>query len=110
MQSIIIADKKSARIIIRLIALILLICFVAVPLLAEVFIITRASHECFGEACPACAQIHKAESLLEQIGKAAGIIFLAVVVMAIVYAGPLILELSKIHYFTLVDIKVRMNN
>ena len=94
----------------RLVALSLLLCFVVASLSATIFIITQADHDCTGESCLVCAQIHNAQELLERIGKTAVVISIAAVgIFTAVTAW------TKLYFFecspsTLVSVKVRLNN
>ena len=94
----------------RLIALSLLLCFFIVSLSASIFIIAQANHDCIGDGCPICAQLHNAQKLLEQLGKT--IVIISVVPVGLFTAFT---ARKKLHFFrlyppTLVNVKTRLNN
>ena len=93
----------------RHIALSLLLCFVIASLLATSFIIVQADHDCIGENCSVCVQIHKAQKMLERMGNA--IITLIVAVgLFITTTTRTKLAFFRGHPSNLVIAKVRMNN
>jgi hypothetical protein len=46
--------------------LILSICFIALSLFSEGFVITHADHDCHGEGCPLCLQIEWTRNFFQQ--------------------------------------------
>ena len=93
----------------RLFSLLLCICFIAGSLLAAVFVIEHAVHDCDGHGCSVCAQIHSAEKLLEQLYMAAVCAAFALAgLSAAAYAFRLILQ--HVSLITPITQKIRMNN
>lgn len=92
----------------RLLALLVCVCIAAVFLLSEWFIFTHADHDCTGEHCSVCAQIHTLENLLKQLGLA------PIIVMAAFFnsfAAFALVNRGNIHAaITPITLKVRMNN
>lgn len=90
-------------------ALCICICVAAAFLLSEAFIITHADHDCTGEHCPICAQIHTIENLLKQLGIAGIAIWVAFFTLLAVFSfvdrGN-----TRADSITLITLKVRMNN
>lgn len=103
-------NKYKAKIRTKLTVLIVLLCFIAISLLTEAFIVTHAAHDCAGDSCPTCAHIHSAVLLLGQFGKAAWIIAAIGICWLIVRIAPIPGGLHGIYASSLVDVKVRMNN
>lgn len=104
------AIEKTAKAITRLIALIVLLCLISIPLFTEAFIVTHAAHDCHGEVCPICVQIHNAELLLERCGKVTGILLSMGICLFFVTIVPILRDIYRIYTSTLVDKKVRLNN
>ena len=109
-QQISLNSKQSKK---RLIALVLLFCFIVVSMLSEVFILTHAdhAHDNIGvdAGCSTCARIQSAENLLKQLGTA---IVSAVSMFAGLFAVIAIMGSvsSDITLLTPVTLKIRMNN
>ena len=87
----------------RLIALSLLLCCVVVSLLAAIFIVFHADHDCIVKHCFACVQIRNAQELAVAILIAAVSLFTAIITRTKLY-------FFKGYLSTLVSVKVRMNN
>jgi len=94
----------------RLIALAMLFCFVIAPLIATVFIITQASHNCIGPNCPVCKQIHEVQKLLERTGRAAIILLIGIVCLFTTCTAWINLGSFRVYSSTLVSVKIRLNN
>ena len=92
----------------RLIALSLLLCFFVVSLSVSIFIITQANHNCIGDGCPICAQLHNAYKLLEQVGKTT--IIIPVVGLFTAFTTRKKLHFFKLYSPTLISVKTRLNN
>ena len=109
-QQISLNSKQSKK---TLIVLALLLCFIVVSMLSEVFILTHAdhAHDNIGvdAGCSTCAQIQSAENLLKQLGTA---IVSAVSMFAGLFAVIAIMGSvsSDITLLTPVTLKIRMNN
>ena len=97
----------------RLIVLVVLLCFIVVSILSEVFILTHADHEHDHDgahgSCAVCAQIQSAESLLKRLGTFAisavflfGGLLAAIAVMRSAFCAIILLSP--------VALKIRMNN
>lgn len=93
----------------RFFAILLCICFVAVPLLATAVIVEHSNHYCIGHDCPACAQIHLAEKALEQISLIVSLITIAFISLFSVFS-VFQSVIENIHLITPVTQKIRMNN
>jgi len=93
----------------RLAALAVLFCFVAVSLLATVFIVTHARHNCIGEGCPICAQMRNAERMLKQIATAIVILLLLAAALLAIRMIPIKIAFFQSDAATLVAKKIRMN-
>jgi len=102
------SNKLAAKT--RLVALVVLLCFIAITLFAEAFIITHADHNCHGDACSTCIQILNAESLLEQFGKVAGFLLIVGISLFIAIIVPFLPDLPEVYTTSLVSKKVRMDN
>ncbi|MBR4431384.1 MAG: hypothetical protein IKS75_08820 [Clostridiales bacterium] len=93
----------------KAIAAITAIALLSVILLAGLFIILEADHDCEGEDCPVCECIEQCQATLHQLGTA------AVTGMAVLFP-ILLLIASGIHFVrvvrreTPVSIKVQLNN
>ncbi len=88
----------------------LLVCagFVAVSLLSIFFVSTHAVHDCTGEDCAVCAQIHQAQSLLKQLGSYAIKITPLSIALLLLFSTPLLFGHSV--FSTPVSQKIRLNN
>jgi hypothetical protein len=94
----------------RLIALLLLLCFFIVSLSATIFIIAQANHNCIGDGCPICAQLHNAHKLLEQAGKTTIIMSAVAVGLFTAFTTRKGLHFFRLYSPTLVSVKTRLNN
>ena len=94
----------------RLIALLLLLCFFIASLSASIFIIAQANHNCIGDGCPICAQLHNAQKLLEQAGKTAVIMSAVTVGLFTAFTTRKGLHFFRLYSPTLVSVKTRLNN
>ena len=103
-------NKNCGQLKRRLIALSFLFCFIIVSLLATIFIIMQANHDCIGKGCPVCEQIHNVQKLLDRIGKAAVIMFVVVVGSFTAITTWAKLNLLKVSPSTLISGKTRLNN
>lgn len=56
----------------RLFAGFVLVCMLAVFLLSASFVVTHAQHNCTGENCTVCSEIHVCTAVLLRIGEAGG--------------------------------------
>lgn len=93
----------------RLIALLCCVCLIIITLLATAVNITHAHHDCVGDACTTCVQIHTAQNLLKQLGLA--VACFAVAAAVVVVAARLLQVVScLIAMETPVTMKIRMNN
>ena len=93
----------------RRLALLFLIIFITVSLMAQITIIANANHECVGDGCPICKLVKNAKMLLKQIGKiviAVSVLQTALFIVVNIMINGLVCDTP----FTLVKIKVRMNN
>jgi len=98
--------QKHGKLLCKLLALIVLLCFVSVSLLTVVFIVLHTDHDCIGELCSVCPLIHQTRKLSGLFRKAAPITFYlsaGLIITAIV-------QFVLFRIFNLVDIKARMNN
>jgi hypothetical protein len=97
----------------RLIALLLCALFIAVSLLSSAFILSHANHEHDQDmpdgSCATCAHVVAAENLLKTLGA-------AVIAVTLYLSGhhAIVSTLkpiaSDLGFFTLVSLKVRLNN
>ena len=93
----------------RLLCVLICIGFIAVSLFSGHFVSSHAAHDCTGEHCGVCAQIHQAQSLLRQFGAAAvkaasyGIAFA-------ILLGALLLHAVLFSTPTPVSQNIRLNN
>ena len=95
----------------KLAALSLLLCLVIASLLATVFIIAQADHDCAGEDCSVCALIHNAQNLLNRIGKATVAILVATMgLFTAITIWSKLDFLFKPYHSNLVNVKTRLNN
>ena len=88
----------------RLVALSLLLCFVAAPLLTTIITIIHAEHDCIAEHCTVCAYVHKAQK------PAAVILIVSACLFSAIVTRTKIDFLIRCLLITLVSVKVRMNN
>jgi len=93
----------------RHIALLLCICFVVVPLFAEIFIVIHADHACIGNGCHRCEQIHDALILLEKMGTVIVYAFVAIMGLRVILL-PIKYIFIDIIFSNLIILKIRMNN
>lgn len=93
----------------RTLSLILVLTVLCVLFLSNIFISEHIRHDCTGEGCPICAEIHYVQNLINQLGGAS---ILTAVVLGIVYAVRAVLPIicSLIQRGTLISDKVRLNN
>ena len=94
----------------RLIAFLMLLCFVIVPLLTAVVIIIQADHCCIGEYCRVCALVNNAQKLLDRISKAVGAIFVAAGLFTAIAIWSKFDFLFRPCHSNLVSAKIRLNN
>ncbi|HWR23125.1 MAG TPA: hypothetical protein VN366_06540 [Feifaniaceae bacterium] len=92
----------------RLLCLLVCIGFAAVSLLSIFFVSTHAAHDCTGEHCAVCAQIHQAQSLLKQLGSYAIKVAPLSVALLLFFALRLLFDRSV--FSTPVSQKIRLNN
>lgn len=99
-------NRRSKK---KMLVTIICICFIVISFLTTTFIVTHAEHDCTGNDCHTCAQIHIAENLLKQLG-------MLVAVFAFILAGSFadinIIQMTSSHIYhtTPITLKVRMNN
>lgn len=93
----------------RLLCIAICIGFVAVSLFSGLFVSTHAIHDCTGEHCGVCAQIHQAQSLLRQFGAAAAKAASYGIAFAILL-GALLLHTVLFSTTTPVSQNIRLNN
>lgn len=86
----------------------LIICIAMTFILSELFIITHAAHDCIGEHCYVCAQIHTLENLLKQLS-IVGIIIMAGFFKSLTTFVFVSGNKSYVN-MTPIILKVRMNN
>jgi hypothetical protein len=92
----------------KIVSICLVCIFLAVLFLAQIFIITHIDHDCNGEGCPICAEIHFAEVTLQQLTNV--IQTIALFVAFICFTTINILIPKGISLFnSQVKLKVRMN-
>ena len=97
----------------RIIAITFLVCFIAISLLSEAFILTHANHthdqNGVGGTCATCVQIQNAENILKQLGTA---VVGGFIILAGLYAAAAIIKAicSNIAIHTPITLKIRMNN
>lgn len=93
----------------RLIAALMVLTVVFVMLFSVCLINAQTGHDCIGECCPICYQIHICEHTLKTIGCAAGIIVFAAFS---VYSIVVLSSDMKKHSVntTLVLLKVKLSN
>jgi hypothetical protein len=90
----------------------LLIVFVLVMLLSAAFILTHSDHEHdhngSGGTCATCAQLHIAQNLLKNIAS----LILVLAALNVFFTPAKIIHVfsRKIENYTLVSLKVRLNN
>lgn len=97
--------SNSIRILAGAISTLLLVAL----LFSGFYIAFEADHDCTGEDCPICICIHQCETILNQLGYAAALLFSVVVP---IFSIALFIMFSA-HVFmqdTLVSRKVRMND
>ncbi len=92
----------------RLLCLLVCIAFLSVSLLSIFFVSAHAVHDCTGEHCAVCAQIHQAQSLIRQLGAYAAQITQLSVVLLLFAALRLFFGHSV--FSTPVSQKIRLNN
>ena len=91
----------------------LLICFILISLLSEVFLLSNANHEHDHHGadggCATCAHILSAEHQLRQI--TAAVIRTAYAIVALFTAVARLSIISTLFgYYTLIDLKTRMDH
>ena len=101
---------NSRQVRIRRLALMILICVIAVFLTAQIIFVTNANHTCVGDGCPICKLIHSAELLLKQFEKS--VIFISVIqtVLFVMAMAMMMIGLTRDCIFTPITVKVRLNN
>ena len=92
----------------RLLCLLVCAGFIAVSLLSIFFVSTHAVHDCTGEDCTICAQIHQAQSLLKQLGSYT--VQITPLSIALLLFLGLRLLVSCSVFSTPVSQKIRLNN
>lgn len=92
----------------RLLCLLVCVGFVAVSLLSIFFVSTHAVHDCTGEDCAVCAQIHQVQSLLKQLGSYAAQVAPLSIALLLLFSTLLLFGHSV--FSTPVSQKIRLNN
>lgn len=93
----------------RILALLAAVIVCSVMLFSSVFVVTNAGHDCTGEDCPICDQIHTCENTLKTLSNAAPVIALAIVFTYSFLAGHSLLTAGK-WVRTLISLKVKLSN
>lgn len=95
----------------RVVAMGLMLCFVAVLSLSALFITTHAVHDCTGDGCEICREIEGCietiHRMTEVIGAGGSVLFAAFLLL---FCLNLIWNGEGIHSETLVGLKIRLNN
>ncbi|WP_333813567.1 hypothetical protein [Muricomes intestini] len=93
----------------RILSAILVLVVLCVLFLSNIYIGGHIRHDCTGDGCPICAEIHHAQNLINQLG---GALVLTVVVLGTVYIVEAVLSIiySLIQRETLISNKVRLND
>jgi len=102
-------EARSNSTLIRTFAAITAIAMLLVILLAGIFIILEADHDCEGEDCPVCECMEQCQATLHQLGSVTvtGKAVLFPILLLIVLSVHIAAVLPK---QTPVSIKVRLNN
>ncbi len=93
----------------RFLCIAICIGFVAVSLLSGLFVSTHAIHDCTGDHCTVCAQIHQAQSLLRQFGASAVKAMVSGIALSLLL-GALLLRTILFPSTTPVSQSIRLNN
>ena len=93
----------------RRLALLFLIIFIAVFIMALLTIVVNENHECIGDGCPICKLIHDAERLLQEIGKTSILLGSFYAILLALIFETISTGIISVHSFTLVNTKVRLN-
>ncbi|MBC3888212.1 hypothetical protein GH810_07810 [Acetobacterium paludosum] len=92
----------------RIMSFCLVFIFLSVLFLSQIFIITHINHDCQGENCPICAEIHIAEAVLQQFGFAVQTVVISIAFVC--FMAESILFPNQINLInTQVKLKIRMN-
>lgn len=95
----------------RLTAFLVCLCLVAAFLFSAWFIISHVDHDCLGDDCPICAQIHQYADFLQKLGAGLGVLTADFAILAAaLLCAILAVESPAGQRATLVDLKVRLNN
>ncbi len=93
----------------RIISTLLLICVVLTLVLSAFFVLSHAEHDCIGEHCPVCAQIHQIENTLKSLFTVAvfaiGLFCLFLFLQTLYFTS----QLRDTHGETLIGKKIRIN-
>lgn len=102
-------EARSNSTLIRTFAAITAIAMLLVILLAGIFIILEADHDCEGEDCPVCECMEQCQATLHQLGSitVTGKAVLFPILLLIVLSVHIVAVFPK---QTPVSIKVRLNN
>lgn len=92
----------------RILSILLCIALVAALVLSSAFIISHAHHDCSGEHCPICVQLHIAEQILNGF-KAVFIVYaIFSAFYNIFYIANIFCKRDRARLLTLVDLKVML--
>lgn len=92
----------------RILSILLCIVLIAALVLSFEFIITHAHHDCSGEHCPICAQLHIAGQIISGI-KAVFIVYAVFSAFHnIFYIADIFYKRGRARLLTLVDLKVML--
>ena len=98
-------NKKFKRI-----TLALCICFVAVSLFAQIYIIINANHDCFGDGCAICEQLNNAKTFLKNIGAAFSVLLVTLSILSALIIRVIKYIFAGIFTANPVALKVKINN
>lgn len=94
----------------RLFAGFVLVCMLVVWMLSASFVVTHAQHNCTGENCTVCSEIHVCTAVLLRIGEAGGATFAAQAIILFF----VLLSVACVPFFaerrtSLVALEIRLN-
>jgi hypothetical protein len=91
--------------------LIIFLCLLVTFLLPVFFFVTHIDHECTGDDCPVCAQIHNSSEILRRLfGGLSNVLPADFVCMAVTFLFCLSQKFLSIEQLSPVSLKIRLND
>jgi len=93
-----------------IIAIFICICIISIYLASIIFIAENSNHECIGDKCTICLHIQASLNMLGQLDKCLSHLWSIGFLLAWLLLCKVVTHCLTENYFSLVNLKVRMNN